>query len=425
MIIRNKSNKIGQLLSVLLIVSASHIAFAKEAEKLPNYKEETLSGDWGGARTDLYKKGIDFSLVHKSDFLSNFSGGIKRGAAWEGHTEARVSLDMEKMLGLNATSAYIHYHSDLGSKFNTNYVGAVVGVDNIEVATNTAQFYQAWLQKNFFKDQLSLLAGLYAIDAEFYANATSGLFLAPSYGMSNEVALSGQAGPAIFPVGALALRVKYTTPSNNFYVMGALADGVPGDPSHPHGTHIKLGRGDGTLSIVELGYTPQTEGLADDAEVFNKYAIGFWRYSAKIADLDSAVTDKHLSQGVYVLGERSLYVEQGHPAQGLAGFVRLGFAPEKTQQVDWSGSVGLRYHGLFGGRDDDIAGVALTTNHASNLYRNLNTSDRYETQLELTYRAQIKPWLALQPDVQYIVNPNMDLNLKDAWVFGVRTELNF
>ena len=188
---------VANLLGALLIISASQVALAEEAEKLPNYNEETLTGDWGGARTDLTKKGIDFSLVHKSDFLSNFSGGIKRGAAWEGHTEARVSLDFEKLAGLAGTTAFVHYHSNLGSKFNTNYVGAVVGVDNIEVATNTAQFYQAWLQKNFFKDQLSLLAGLYAIDAEFYANATSGLFLAPSYGMSNEVALSGQAGPAI------------------------------------------------------------------------------------------------------------------------------------------------------------------------------------------------------------------------------------
>ena len=413
------------LFCLFAILGACHLAVADEAEKIPNYKEETLTGDWGGTRTDLYKKGVDFSLVHKSDVLSNVSGGIKRGAAWEGHTELGVSLDFEKLADLDSMTAFVLYHSDLGSKFNTNYVGAVVGVDNIEVATNTAQFYQAWLQKNFFKDQLSILAGLYAVDSEFYANDTSGLFLAPPYGMSNEVALSGQVGPAIFPVGALGVRAKYTTPAKNFYAMGALTDGVPGDPSNPHGTHIKLGRGDGTFSIVELGFTPQTEGLAEDAETFNKYAIGFWRYSAKLADLDPAVTDKHRSQGVYLLAEHSLFAEQGHPAQGLAGFVRLGFAPEKTQQVDWSGSMGLRYHGLFDGRDDDVAGIALTANHASNVYRNLNNSDRYETEFELTYRAQIKPWLSLQPDVQYIINPNMDLNLKDAWVMGVRTEFNF
>ena len=413
------------LCGLAIFFGLGNLALAEDAEKLPNYKEETLTGDWGGSRADLYKKGIDFSLVHKSDVLSNFSGGIKRGAAWEGHTELSVSLDLDKLAGFDATTVYIHYHSDLGSKFNTHYVGAVVGMDNIEVATNTAQFYQAWLQKNFFKDQLSVLAGLYAVDAEFYATETTALFFEPPYGMANEVALSGKAGPPIFPLGALGVRAKYTAAAKNFYVMGALTDGVPGDPNNPHGTHIKLGRGDGTFSIVEFGYTSQTEDLAEDAEVFNKYAVGYWAYSTKLPDLDPISTDKHRSQGVYVLAERSLFVEQGHPAQGLAGFVRLGFAPEKTQQVDWTSSVGLRYHGLFDGRDDDIMGIALTTNHASNLYRNLNNSERYETDFELTYRAQIKPWLALQPDLQFIVNPNMDLNLKDAWVFGVRTELNF
>ena len=416
---------IEKVVGSLLMLGVLNIALADEVEKQPNYKEETLTGDWGGVRTRLHAAGVEIGILHKSDVLANVSGGIKRGAAWVGHTELRLGLDLEKIAGWDATTAYVHYHSDLGSKFNTHYVGAVVGVDNIEVATNTAQFYQAWLQKNFFSDQLSILAGLYAVDSEFYANATSGLFLAPSYGMSNELALSGQAGPAIFPIGALGVRAKYTTSGNNFYAMGALTDGVPGDPNNPRDTHIKLGRGDGTLSIVELGYTPQTEGLAEDAEVFNKYAIGFWRYSTKLPNLDETNTQKHRSQGLYLLAERSLFAEQGHPAQGLAGFLRMGFAPEKTQQADWTGNVGLRYHGLFDGRDDDIAGAALTTNHASNLYRNLNASERCETQLELTYRAQIKPWLALQPDVQYIVNPNMDASLKDVWVLGVRTEINF
>ena len=413
------------LCGLALFFAFGNLVFADGKEKLPNYNEEKLAGDFGGARTEWFKQGVEVNVLHKSDVMSNASGGIQRGAAWLGHTDLGVHLDLEKLVGWGAATAYVHYHSDLGSKFNKNYVGSNAGVDNIEVATNTAQFYQAWLQKNFFKDQLSLLAGFYAVDSEFQLNHVSAVFINPVDGVTNEFALSGKAGPPAFPLGALGVRAKYTSPAKNFYAMTALTDGVPGDPNNPHGTHIKLGRGDGTLSIVELGYTPQTEGLAADAEVFNKYAVGYWAYSAKQPDLDPASADKHRSQGVYLLGERSLYVEQGHPARGLAGFVRLGFAPESTQQVDWTGSVGLRYHGLFDGRDDDIAGVAVTTNHASNLYRNLNNSERFETNLELTYRAQIKPWLALQPDFQYIVNPNMDLNLKDAWVFGVRTELNF
>ena len=85
----------------------------------------------------------------------------------------------------------------------------------------------------------------------------------------------------------------------------------------------------------------------------------------------------------------------------------------------------MRYHGLIAGRDDDIAGVAVTINHASDKYRALNTSESHETDVELTDQAKIKPWLALQPNLQYIINPNMDPTIKNAWVLGLRTEIEF
>jgi porin len=47
--------------------------------------------------------------------------------------------------------------------------------------------------------------------------------------------------------------LKLTSSKGDFYLQAALTEGIPGDPDHPHGTHIKLGRGEGSLSIVELG----------------------------------------------------------------------------------------------------------------------------------------------------------------------------
>jgi porin len=246
---------------------------AEEADQLPDWKNDTLTGDWAGTRANLYKSGVDIGITHKSDVLANVSGGLKRGAAWLGHTEISANFDLEKLLGWNATSFSVIYHSDLGSKFNTKYVGAVVGVDNIEVGTNTAQFYHAWIQKSFFNDKLSVLFGLYPIDSEFYVTETSGLFLQPPYGMANELALAGANGPPIFPIGALATRIKVHSPNKVFYVQAAIADGVPSDPNNPRGTHIKLGRGDGSLSIIELGYQPESVDV--EAEHLNKTAIGF------------------------------------------------------------------------------------------------------------------------------------------------------
>ena len=415
-------------------------------EKSPDWNTAVLTGDWGGTRTNLNKNGIELGFTHKSDVLANTSGGIQRGTTWMGHTEARVKMDLEKLVGWDATTAYVHFHSDLGSKFNRDYVGSFIGVDNIETAVNTAQFFHAWIQKSFSGDSLSVLAGLYPVDSEFYVTDTSGVFIQPPYGMANDMAQSGQNGPPIFPMGALAMRVKYTSPGKIFYLQGALTDGVPGDPNNPYGTHIQLNKGDGSLSIVEFGYTPQKDEppfeaakpgeliepelrVHEEHESFNKTAIGFWNYTSRFDDLidvDALGNPiRRPSHGAYFLAERTLIVEKNHPAQGLSGFIRFGTASKDIHQADWTGSLGLRYHGLFSGRGDDIAGVAVTVNHASDKYRLLNNADSSETDVEATYRTQIKPWFALQPTLQYIINPNMDPALDNVWIIGTRAEVSF
>lgn len=415
------SNKKIIFFQILLIFcfAIANVAHA-ETETLPDWKSDTLTGDWNGLRGNLYKAGVDVGITHKSDVLANVSGGLKRGSAWLGHTEVSADFDLEKLLGWEATNAFILYHSDLGSKFNTHYIGGVVGVDNIEVATNTAQFYHAWVQKNFYADKLSLLLGLYPIDSEFYVTETSGLFLQPPYGIANELALTGANGPPIFPIGALATRIKVLSPNKNFYVQAAIVDGVPGDPNNARGTHIKLGRGDGTLSIIELGYAPE---IADEAaENFNKTALGLWRYSAQFDDIDG-LGGRSKSQGAYVLSEQTLFHEKGSKTAGLTGFVRFGVASEDVNAIDWTGSLGVYYRGLINGRDDDTAGIALTVTHAGDDFRNTGDFKRQETGIELTYRAQIKPWLAIQPTVQGIFNPGLDPNIKDAWIIGTRVEI--
>jgi len=419
-------------MAVLFGLVVSNSAFAED-DKAPDWNAETLSGGWGGARSSLYDKGITMELIHKSDLMAVISGGIKHGSAWMGNTEAGVQMDLEKLLEWDAATAHIHIHSQLGSKFDRDHVGSFIGSDNIESGANTAQFDHAWVQKNFSDDSMSLLAGLYAVDSEFYVTDTSGLFFQPPYGPGNELSQSGQFGPPIFPLGALSIRVKYTSPDQNFYLQGALTDGVPSDPNNLRGTHIQFNRGDGSFSIVEFGYTPQEGGSAGggepEAETFNKTAIGFWHYSARLDDLidvDAAGNPlRHFSQGIYFLAERTLMTEKGSPSQGLSGFVRFGTASRDVHQADWTGSLGLVYQGLFDGRDDDIAGIAITVNHTSDKYRRLNSADSNQTSLEATYRAQLNPWFALLPTLQYMHNPNMDPTLKNAWIAGVRAEISF
>lgn len=406
---------------ILAGLAVSNIAFA-ETGKAPNWNSEALSGDWGGARSSLHDRGVTVELTHKSDMLENISGGVTRGAVWLMNSEAAANVDLDKLSGWDNASAFIQYHVQHGNSSTNNYVGSFAGVSNIETGTSTGQFFQAWLQKNSADDSLSLLAGLYAIDSEFYVTDTSGLFIQPPYGISAEMAQTGQNGPPVFPMGALGVRVKYG--SSDFYLQGAFTDGVPGKLNNPHGTQIRLDKGDGTLSVIEFGYTPQV-----DEGRYNKTAVGLWRYSVRANDLvDVDVLGNPLrrpEQGFYFLVERTLHTEQNDPAQGLSGFVRFGAVNKDLYQADWSGSMGLHYHGRIDGRDDDSAGIVVTTSHASGKFRQLNASDSSETAIEITYRAQLQSWLSVQPVVQRIFNPNMDVALRNAWLAGMRLEVHF
>lgn len=407
------------------------------AEDLPPWQEETLSGDWGGARARLFEKGITLDSTHRSDVIGNLDGGTQRGSSWLGYTDIRAGFDLEKLYGWSGTEAYIQFHSTLGGKPNEQYVGSKMGVDNIEVGTNTAQFYHAWVQKKLLDERLSVLLGLYPVDSEFYVTDTSGLFLHPSLGMAAEVAQSGSNGPPIYPLGSLGMRVKYISPDHTTYLQAALLDGVPGDPADPYGTQIKLNREDGTFAIMELGYTPlEAKGepaaagdttQPEEVEAFNKTAFGLWRYSNRFDDLsevDAAGTPlQQASFGWYLLAERTLFTEASNANNGLAGFLRFGSASADVHQSDWSASAGLRYRGLCAGRDDDIAGIVVTVSHASTKYRDVNLSAERETAIEATYRIQVKPWLGVQPLIQRIIAPNMDPGVSDATLFGARMEV--
>jgi porin len=49
----------------------------------------------------------------------------------------------------------------------------------------------------------------------------------------------------------------------------------------------------------------------------------------------------------------------------------------------------------------------------------------YEAVVELTYRAQVTPWLSIQPDVQWIIHPGGSSKIDNALVVGLRAAITF
>ena len=406
-------------------------ACAIAAEELaPGYGEDTLSGDWNGLRSDWNRLGLAVDIGYKTDLLRVDRGGLKRGGRPIGHFDLRVSGDLEKLLGWSDATAFVNFVSNGGGKSNRDHLGSFMGTSNIEVPVSTTRFYQAWVEKSYFDGKATLLAGLYPIDTEFQALESASLFVQPPYGAAPDMALTR--GPSIFNTSALGLRAKWRSKELGLYGMGAVLDGIPGDPDKPKGTHIRLQAGDGSKQIVEFGYRappPPVVPGSEAPERFGKYALGFWRYTARVSDLididANGEPERRRSSGWYVLAERTL---RRWRAGNLAGFLRFGATDGHSTALKQFYNVGLRARGLFLNREDDILGVAHSRASIGDKFRASQAlagiaATAAESATEITYRIQANKWLAVQPLIQWHRNPGADSAIPSATVIGVRVEV--
>jgi porin len=159
--------------------------------------------------------------------------------------------------------------------------------------------------------------------------------------------------------------------------------------------------------------------------------VGAWGYTTEFEDLSrtSAAGEPVFQRGtygVYTFGERSLYLEEDC-IQGLSVFARAGIADSRVNVIKTYLGGGTVYRGLFPDRDRDRLGCAVAAAQFSSEWREVveRETDDWEIALELTYRAILTPWLSLQPDLQYVINPGGDPALNDALVVGIRGVLSF
>lgn len=430
--------KLSRFLAVTMLSLGFPAVPAVAAEDAaPAYAEDTLTGDWSGLRSDWYQRGLAIDLGYKWDMLRVNSGGLRRGGQPMGHFDLKAKGDLEKLVGWKNASALVNFIYDSGGKINRDYLGSLLGISNIEVPVSTTRFFQAWIEQSFADGEVTVLAGLYPIDTEFQAVESAGLFVQPPYGAAPDLALTR--GPSIFNNPAFGVRAKWQSNDLGLYVMGAVLDGIPGDPDRPKGTHIRFQRGDGTMQIAEIGYRSpaaaagakdEKEAEAKDGkEAFEKYALGYWRYTAKVGDLvdvdANGNPELRRSSGWYALAERTLW---RWSAGSLAGFVRFGATDGDSTAIKQFYNVGVRVRGLLPGREDDVFGLAHTRGRTGDKFRTSQaavgiTATAAESATEITYRIQANKWLAVQPLIQWYRNPGANSAVPHATVVGVRVEL--
>lgn len=398
------------LISALLIYTPAEL-FARDY-----LLDDWRFGSWQLDRHEIEESGVQPVLILTVDYAKPVAGGSDHEPAAMGNADFVVDIDAEKSLGWRGAEFFLyvlgnHYHTSGQGEFLTDKIGNAQVTSNIE-APSAVKIYEFWYDQTFLSAESgqswSIRTGLYDLNSEFDVIESAAGLVNSSFGIGADFSQSGENGPSIFPVTSLALRLLYRS-DGGAYAQIALLDGVPGDPGNERGTHVKLGGGDGVLQVVEAGWVRE---LAE-AQRYRKIAIGLWRYNPEQAEIvtndDEAVQTSH-SQGYYLIGEYQLLQESSDPAQGLAVFLRYGRADGNINPIKSYSGVGASYVGLVDGRDADqlSMGIAIASFGGEFADAELAMGNEIESRewiYEISYRLQLAPWFALQPDLQRVRNP--------------------
>jgi len=137
----------------------------------------------------------------------------------------------------------------------------------------------------------------------------------------------------------------------------------------------------------------------------------------------------------YALAEKTVYHPTGTDGKlqlkkGLDLLLEFVGAPGDRNSLQDEVTFGSRYTGLFPGRDEDKVGFGVIYSKngyaSSTAYQTLNGRGLgSETTVELDYQYNPAPWLSIQPDTQYIIDPGGDSTRSLIIVLGLRTIIRF
>lgn len=460
-----KKNQCHSVLSTIvaaIIAAFSPTAYSGEppaqekSELMKFFEQDYLFGTWGGLRTDLSKRGVDFEFLYIASNPHNLSGGIDRGSVYQGAFLMLLDLDSQKLAGFDGGHFHVSGVSLHGrDHFSDNHIGDLNKVNLIDFP-NGSRLLELWYEQKFWDSKASIKLGQLAVDqdfliAEFYnslasINLLNQTFFFPTLAF-NVYDIpgfpQGNHSLASTPYGAPGVRLRVDA-TERCYAQVAAYDGYP---DQDNGTRVHLDSNEGALLYFEVGY--KLNQLPEDTGLPGNIKLGVFYHTDDFADNSSVfnamlslgpVTYHSGTYGFYGLLDQTLYREKGKddPArQGLVGFFRLTGAPGDRNLTTFGVDGGLVYKGLIPTRDWDSLAVAASylkmSDDVADGQRMVNAAAPgtfagildYEAVVEVTYKAQMTAWWTVQTSVQRAIHPGGSDANPDSWAFIIASTVRF
>jgi porin len=444
----------------LALAAVRPAAAAEPLESESLWTRETLLGDVLGPRKGLEQDGVQLQATYIGETLGNVTGGLRRGAVTLGRLEMVLHADLEALLDWTGAVFHVNAYEIHGNGLTASRIGNLLAVSNLE-ARPSARLFDLWLEQQLFDGRLSLRGGQLAADDEFAVSTNAANFINSAFGWPAFLGLSLPSGGPAYPLATPGFRIR-AAPSESISVTAAVFNGDPAGPSlippeqaNPSGTSFRTS--DGAFAIAEASYA--VGGHNDAASLPAAYRLGGWYHNGDFADQRVGSDGLSLADprsngvpavrgtnfGVYAIVDQTVWRPDAGSDRGIAVFQRVATGPADRNFVSLNIDGGVTWKGMSAARADDILGLGVSYARIGDRARALDRDfgvfgmphpvGDFEAVVELTYRAQLAPWLIVQPDLQYVIHPGGRIAdpadpsgrrlVRNALVLGLRVAITF
>jgi porin len=250
-----------------------------------------------------------------------------------------------------------------------------------------------WMQR--MKDgRFNLVGGV--VDSTDYLNLYG--MVDPLKAFSNLAFLTENTIPA--PSQGLGAVMGWSPVERYYMVAGVYdANGDPGDPKDMFNTAFDESE---FFKSLELGWFSSYE-----KRYLDKVNVTFWHVDEK--------EDAGVDDGWGVAASAAIFIKDK-----WMPFLRLGYSDGGGTLYDRSASAGI---GRYFPGNNDLFGLGINWGRPAKDLFGSDIGDEYTA--ELFYRLQFSPNLSITPSLQLLIDPALNQEDDEVWVFGVRTRFVF
>jgi len=427
------------LLGALLLMGPGSDAYALGPVEVPPTwggdlsSRQRLTGDWGGTRDELGKKGVVLDAEMMLQPGGVVTGGKDSNAEFWGNVDYTLNLDTQKMglwpggfFKFEGVSSFGNtLYNDVGAIVPSNLSNLFPGINQADSGLLQATFTQ------FLSPKFGLTMGkvslLEFMPSEFYGNYHNQFMnTALNFSLSEAmVPISAYGGGMIFlptkdvTLMALAMDASGTPAEND--VSKAFDDGATvlsaakinvkpfGLVGHQSLTGVwsnksRLSLDQDPSNVARMLLTERYPRLGNPGPILERILERFF------PQLLVPVQPLNRKDNTWVVSyafDQYLWQPEGDSKRGIGLFFNFGATDGNPNPIQYSYMMGIGGKGPFQSRSHDSFGIGWARTQFSDqfvplLRERLGLGLDHEDAVEIYYTAAVTPWLSVSPNLQVI-----------------------